>query len=277
MDTQGRVLYVGKAKSLRQRIPVLFPGPVGSPAPDGPDGGQADHVEWMVVGTEAEALLLEHNLIKEYQPRYNVRLKDDKSYPWLAVTVEDDWPRPAVVRGRKRSGVRYFGPYPNVGAIRETLDLLLRSFPVRTCSDAKFRRHERLGRPCLMYHIERCSGPCVGAVTHEEYDQMVADLTAFLSGDTAPLEKGLETAMREASSALEFERASVLRDKLEAVRAADAVRQMELRHPEDLDVFGVAEDELEAAIQVFHVRSGQGGGTLGPVRRQGRGAGPEAS
>jgi excinuclease ABC subunit C len=218
---------------------------------------QADHVEWMVVDTEAEALLLEHNLIKQFQPRYNVRLKDDKSYPWLAVTVDDTWPRPAVVRGRKRSGVRYFGPYPNVGAIRETLDLLLHSFPVRTCSDTKFRRHERLGRPCLLFHIERCSGPCVGAVDRDQYDQMVADLISFLSGDTAPLEKGLETAMLHASGALEFERASVLRDKLEAVRAADAVRQMELRHPEDLDVIGLAEDELEAAVQVFHVRSGK--------------------
>ncbi len=257
VDAHGRILYVGKAKSLRQRIPAYFQDPSVLPPRTAQMVAQADHVEWMVVGSEAEALLLEHNLIKQFQPRYNVRLKDDKSYPWLAVTVEDDWPRPAVVRGRKRSGVRYFGPYPNVGAIRDTLDLLLRSFPVRTCSDAKFRRHERLGRPCLMYHIERCAGPCVGAVTHEEYDQLVADLIAFLSGDTAPLEKGLETAMREASSALEFERASVLRDKLEAVRAADAVRQMELRHPEDLDVFGVAEDELEAAVQVFHVRRGK--------------------
>ena len=160
-----------------------------------------------------------------------MRLKDDKSYPWLALTVSDEWPRPAVVRGRKRSGVRYFGPYPNVGAIRDTLDLLLRSFPVRTCSDTKFRRHERLGRPCLLYHIERCSGPCVGAVDHDEYDRMVADLISFLGGDTGPLERELEAAMQEASEALEFERASVLRDKLEAVRAADAVRQMELGQP----------------------------------------------
>jgi excinuclease ABC subunit C len=223
---------------------------------------QADHVEWMVVDSESEALLLEHNLIKQFQPRFNVRLKDDKSYPWLAVTVNEEWPRPAVVRGRKRSGVRYFGPYPNVGAIRETLDLLLRSFPVRTCSDAKFRRHQRLGRPCLLFHIERCSGPCVGEVTHEEYDRLVADLISFLGGDTGPLERGLEEAMRDASQGLEFERASVLRDKLEAVRAADAVRQMELASREDLDVFGLAEDELEAAVQVFHVRSGKVVGRL---------------
>jgi excinuclease ABC subunit C len=263
LDRDGRVLYVGKAKSLRQRLNSYFQDPGGLALRTAQMVQQADHVEWMVVDSESEALLLEHTLIKQFQPRFNVRLKDDKSYPWLALTVNDDWPRPAVVRGRKRSGVRYFGPYPNVGAIRETLDLLLRSFPVRTCSDTKFRRHERLGRPCLLFHIERCSGPCVGEVTHEEYDRLVADLISFLGGDTGPLERGLETAMREASQALEFERASVLRDKLEAVRAADAVRQMELTSQEDLDVFGLAEDELEAAVQVFHVRSGKVVGRLG--------------
>jgi excinuclease ABC subunit C len=257
VDRDGRVLYVGKAKSLRQRLNSYFQDPAGLGPRTAQLVHQADHVEWMVVDSESEALLLEHNLIKQNQPRYNVRLKDDKSYPWLAITVSDEWPRPAVVRGRKRSGVRYFGPYPNVGAIRETLDLLLRSFPVRTCSDAKFRRHQRLGRPCLLYHIERCSGPCVGAVGPEEYARMVDDLISFLGGDTGPLEKELEASMREASTALEFERASVLRDKLEAIRAADAVRQMELGRREDLDLFGVAEDELEAAVQVFYVRSGK--------------------
>jgi excinuclease ABC subunit C len=262
IDRDGRVIYVGKAKSLRQRLNSYFQDPLGLAPRTAQMVSQADHVEWMVVDSESEALLLEHNLITQFKPRYNVRLKDDKSYPWLAVTVNEEWPRPAVVRGRKRSGVRYFGPYPNVGAIRGTLDLLLRSFPVRTCSDTKFRRHERLGRPCLLFHIERCSGPCVGEVTHEEYDELVADLISFLSGETGPLERGLETAMQTASQALEFERASVLRDKLEAVRAADAVRQMELASQEDLDVFGLAEDELEAAVQVFHVRSGKVVGRL---------------
>ncbi len=257
VDADGRVLYVGKAKSLRSRVNSYFQDPVNLAPRTAQMVAAADHVEWMVVGTEAEALLLEHNLIKQFQPRFNVRLKDDKSYPWLALTVGDEWPKPAVVRGRKRKGVRYFGPYPNVGAIRGTLDLLLRSFPVRTCSDAKFRNHERLGRPCLLFHIERCSGPCVGAVTHEEYDRMVSDLATFLAGDTAPLERQIEAAMREASAALDFERAGALRDKLEAVRAADAVRQMELDRPEDLDVLGLAEDELEAAVQVFHVRAGR--------------------
>jgi excinuclease ABC subunit C len=257
VDKSGRPLYVGKAKSLRQRLNSYFQDPAGLAPRTAQMVQHADHVEWMVVDSEAEALLLEHNLIKQFQPRFNVRLKDDKSYPWLAITVNDEWPRPAVVRGRKRSGVRYFGPYPNVGAIRETLDLLLRSFPVRTCSDTKFRRHQRLGRPCLLFHIDRCSGPCVGAIDHDEYGGLVTDLTSFLSGDTGPLERNIETEMAEASKGLEFERASVLRDKLHAVRAADAVRQMELERPEDLDVFGLAEDELEAAVQVFHVRSGK--------------------
>jgi excinuclease ABC subunit C len=262
VDKDGRVLYVGKAKSLRQRLNSYFQDPHGLAPRTAQMVTQADHVEWMVVDSESEALLLEHSLIKQYQPRFNVRLKDDKSYPWLAVTVNEEWPRPAVVRGRKRAGVRYFGPYANVGAIRGTLDLLLRSFPVRTCSDTKFRRHERLGRPCLLYHIERCSGPCIGAVDHDEYERMVADLISFLGGDTGPLVRGLEVAMHEASRDLEFERASVIRDKLEAVRSADAVRQMELDRPEDLDVFGLAEDELEAAVQVFHVRSGKVVGRL---------------
>jgi excinuclease ABC subunit C len=262
VDADGRIIYVGKAKSLRQRLNSYFQDPLGLAPRTAGMVEHADHVEWMVVDTEAEALLLEHNLIQEFQPRYNVRLKDDKSYPWLAVTISDEWPRPAVVRGRKRKGVQYFGPYPNVGAIRETLDLLLHSYPVRTCSDAKLGRHQRLGRPCLLYHIERCSGPCIGAVEHPEYDQLVADLMAFLGGDTGPLERGLESAMKAAAAALEFERASVLRDKLEAVRAADAVRQMELGRPEDLDVIGLAEDELEAAVQVFNVRSGKVVGRL---------------
>jgi excinuclease ABC subunit C len=257
VDRDGRVIYVGKAKSLKHRVNSYFQDASGLAPRTAQMVSQADHVEWMVCGTEAEALLLEHNLIKQFQPRYNVRLKDDKSYPWLAITVSEEWPRPAVVRGRKRPGVKYFGPYPNAGAIRDTLDLLLRSFPVRTCSDTKFKRHRRLGRPCLMYHIERCAGPCVDAVDHDAYEAMVADLITFFGGDTAPLERELVTSMKQASESLEFERASVLRDKLEAVRAADSVRQMELGRKEDLDVFGLSGDELESAVQVFHVRSGK--------------------
>src|SRR5271165_902876 len=265
VDAEGRVLYVGKAKSLRHRLPNYFADPALLPPRTAQMVAQADHVEWVVVRTEVEALMLEYSLIQAHQPRFNVRLKDDKSYPWLAVTVDEEWPRPAVVRGKKRKGVRYFGPYGHVGAIRETLDLLVRSFPVRTCSDAKFKRHARLGRPCLLYDIERCSGPCVGAVDHDRYAQLVEELMQVLSGDTAKVLTGLESEMHEASDALEFERAARLRDRLGAVRKAAEAQQMVTERPEDFDVIGIAEDELEAAVQVFNVRRGRVVGRRGFV------------
>src|SRR5579863_3342022 len=186
-DGEGRVLYVGKAKSLRHRLPNYWQDSANLLPRTAQMVAQADHVEWVVVENEVDALILEHSLIQAHLPRYNVRLKDDKSYPWLAITLDDEWPRPAVVRGRKRKGVRYFGPYGHAYAIRSTLDLLIRSFPVRTCSDTKFIRHKRLGRPCLLFDIDRCSGPCVGAVDHEAYDGYVNDLMRFLSGDTEPI------------------------------------------------------------------------------------------
>ncbi len=257
LDADGRVLYVGKAKSLRHRLSNYWQDPAGLPPRTAQMVALADRVEWVVVATEVEALMLEHSLIQAHRPRFNVRLKDDKSYPWLAVTVSEEWPRPMVYRGRKRKGVRYFGPYGHVGALRETLDLLLRSFPVRTCSDTKFRRHERLGRPCLLYDIERCSGPCVGAVGHAQYARLLDDLTRFLSGETAPIVDRLERQMNEASAALEYERAARLRDQLDAVRKAAETQQMVSEQPEDFDVVGIAEDELEAAVQVFHVRKGR--------------------
>jgi excinuclease ABC subunit C len=225
LDAEGRVLYVGKAKSLRHRVANYLQDPGALLPRTAQMVAQADRVEWVVVDTEVDALILEHSLIQAHKPRFNIRLKDDKSYPWLAVTVSEEWPRPMVFRGRKRKGVRYFGPYGHVGALRDTLDLLLRSFPVRTCSDNKFRRHARLGRPCLLYDIDRCSGPCVGAVDHQRYEVMVEDLMRFLSGDTAPVVRSLEAEMHAA--------------------------------PEDLDVVGIAEDDLEAAVQVFHVRRGR--------------------
>jgi excinuclease ABC subunit C len=256
-DAEGRVLYVGKAKSLRHRLPnywqdssVLLPRTAQMVA-------QADHVEWVVVESEVDALILEDSLIKAHQPRYNVRLKDDKSYPWLAVTLNEEWPRPAVVRGRKRKGVRYFGPYGHAGAIRSTLDLLVRSFPVRTCSDTKFVRHERLGRPCLLYDIDRCSGPCVGAVDHEAYDGYLRDLMGFLSGDTEPVLERLESEMLAASADLEFERAARLRDRIAVVHKAAEAQQMVSDRPEDFDVIGVADDPLEASVQIFHIRRGR--------------------
>ncbi|MHB1582925.1 MAG: excinuclease ABC subunit UvrC [Acidimicrobiales bacterium] len=265
LDADGRVLYVGKAKSLRHRLPNYWQDPSVLPARTAQMVAQAERVEWVVVATEVEALMLEHSLIQAHQPRFNVRLKDDKSYPWLAVTVGDEWPRPAVVRGRKRKGVRYFGPYGHVGALRDTLDLLLRSFQVRTCSDTKFRRHERLGRPCLLYDIERCSGPCVGAVGHDEYAAMVDDLMKFLEGDTAPVVAHLEEEMRAAADELDFERAARLRDRVAAVHKAAETQLMVSERPEDLDVVGIADDELEAAVEVFHVRRGRVVGRAGFV------------
>jgi excinuclease ABC subunit C len=256
-DAEGRVLYVGKAKSLRHRLPNYWQDSAKLPPRTAQMVAQADHVEWVVVDSEVDALILEHSLIQAHLPRYNVRLKDDKSYPWLAVTLNEEWPRPAVVRGRKRKGVRYFGPYGNAGAIRSTLDLLVRSFPVRTCSDTKFTRHQRLGRPCLLYDIERCSGPCVGAVDHEAYDGYVVDLMRFLSGDTEPVLAGLEAAMLAASDGLQFERAARLRDRIAAVHKAAETQQMVSDRAEDFDVVGLAEDPLEASVQIFRVRRGR--------------------
>ena len=213
-DAQGRVIYVGKASSLRQRLSNYF----GDPRYMHPRTAQmvatAESVEWTTVRNEVEALMLEYSLIKEHDPRFNVRLRDDKSYPFLAVTVDEQWPRALVMRGRKRKGTRYFGPYAHAYAIRDTLDELLRSFPIRTCSPAKFRQHERLGRPCLLYHIEKCTGPCVGEIDEMPYRQLVDELCDFLDGDTEPIVKRLDAEMREAATALEFEKAARLRDRL---------------------------------------------------------------
>jgi excinuclease ABC subunit C len=256
-DVEGRVVYVGKAKSLRSRLNSYF----GDPRSMLPRTTQmvqtAATVEWIEVRNEVEALMLEYSLIKAHHPRFNIRLRDDKSYPFLAVTLADEWPRPRVMRGAKRKGVRYFGPYAHAYAIRETLDLLLRTFPVRTCSDNKFTRHERLGRPCLLFHIEKCVGPCVGEVTHEEYQRLVDDLVAFLDGNTEAVVAGLEADMVDAAEHLEYERAARMRDRLVSVRKAIEKQQMVAERSEDLDVIGLADDDLEASVQVFFVRKGR--------------------
>lgn len=264
-DAHGRVIYVGKAKSLRQRLSNYFQNPANMPARTAQMVDTADSVEWIQVRNDVEALLLEYSLIKQHQPRFNVRLKDDKSYPFLAVTLDDEWPRATVMRGAKRKGTRYFGPYGQAYAIRETLDLLLRTFPIRTCSDNKLGRHERLGRPCLLFHIEKCSGPCVGEVTREEYDRLVAELIDFLDGETDTIVKRLETEMSAASDELEFERAARVRDRLAAVRKAIEKQQMVVEKSEDLDVIGLYGDDLEASVQVFFVRRGRVVGRKGFV------------
>lgn len=254
-DAHGRVIYVGKAKSLRSRLGNYFGSNL--PVRTAQMVASADSVEWIQVDNDVEALMLEFSLIKTHRPRFNIRLVDDKSYPFLAVTVGDDWPRPMVMRGAKRKGVRYFGPYGHAYAIRETLDLLLRTFPLRTCSDNKFNRHEKLGRPCLLFHIEKCSGPCVGEVDRTRYAELVAELLDFLDGDTDTIVKRLEREMREAADDLAFERAARLRDKLTSVRKAIEKQQMVAERDEDLDVIGIADDDLEAAVQVFFVRRGR--------------------
>lgn len=214
-------------------------------------------VEWIEVRNEIEALMLEFNLIKEHRPRFNVRLRDDKSYPFLALTLDEQWPRAVVMRGRKRKGTKYFGPYPHAYAIRETLDLLLRTFPVRTCAPSKFKEHERLGRPCLLFHIEKCSGPCVNEVSTDEYQVFVRGLTDVLNGDADGILKDLEVAMREASSALDFEKAARLRDRLAAVKRVTEKQQVVGDNNDSVDVIGLFDDDLEASVQVFYVRHGR--------------------
>ena len=217
----------------------------------------AETVEWIEVRNEIEALMLEFNLIKEHRPRFNIRLRDDKSYPFLALTLDEQWPRAVVMRGRKRKGTKYFGPYPHAYAIRETLDLLLRTFPVRTCAPSKFKEHERLGRPCLLFHIEKCSGPCVNEVTTDDYQVFVRGLTDVLNGDAEGITKDLEVAMREASSALDFEKAARLRDRLAAVKRATEKQQVVGDNNDSIDVIGIFDDDLEASVQVFYVRHGR--------------------
>jgi excinuclease ABC subunit C len=256
-DGAGRVIYVGKATNLRARLSNYFADPRGMHPRTAAMVAAAASVEWIEVRNEVEALMLEYNLIKEHRPRFNVRLRDDKSYPFLAVTVDDEWPRATVMRGTRRRGTRYFGPYAQAYAIRETLDLMLRPFPVRTCGDGKFLQHSRLGRPCLLFHIEKCSGPCVGAVDADTYRSHVEGLCRFLAGDAEDTMATLEASMREASDELDYERAGRIRDRLIAVRKASERQQMVGTRDEDADVVAVVEDELEAAVQVFFVRHGR--------------------
>lgn len=264
-DADGRVIYVGKARNLRQRLSNYFQNPANLPTRTAQMVTTAETVEWIQVANEVEALMLEYTLIQRHQPRFNVRYRDDKSYPFLAVTVSDEWPRAMVMRGSKKKGVRYFGPYGHAYAIRETLALLQRTFPIRTCSDNKLERHQKLGRPCLDFHIEKCSGPCVGEIDKPDYDKLVDELLEFLEGDTDHIIKRLETQMNDAAGALEFELAARCRDRLISVRKAIEKQQMVLEKTEDTDVIGIASDELEAAVQVFYVRRGRVVGRKGFV------------
>lgn len=264
-DVHGRVIYVGKASNLRQRVSNYFQDPALLHPRTAQMVETAETVEWVTVRNEVEALILEFSLIKEHRPRFNVRLRDDKSYPFLAVTTDEEWPRALVMRGRTRKGTRYFGPFPHAYAIRDTLDLLLRTFPIRTCSPSKFNQHHKLGRPCLLFHIEKCSGPCVGEVSEQEYANLVKDFCNFLDGDTDEVVQRLQNDMSLASKNLEYEKAARLRDRLQSVAKAIEKQQIVGERNEDIDLIGIAQDELEAAVQVFYVRKGRVVGRKGFV------------
>ncbi|MGH3727671.1 MAG: excinuclease ABC subunit UvrC [Micromonosporaceae bacterium] len=264
-DPHGRVIYVGKAKSLRSRLNSYFADFVGLHPRTQQMVSTASSVDWVVVGTEVEALQLEYSWIKEYDPRFNVRYRDDKSYPYLAVTVGEEYPRLQVMRGAKRKGVRYFGPYAHAWAIRETLDLLLRVFPARTCSAGVFKRAHQIGRPCLLGYIGKCSAPCVDRVSADEHRGIVDDFCDFMAGRTDTMIRRVERQMRAASGELDFERAARLRDDLAALRRAMEKQAVVLPDGTDADVVAFAEDPLEAAVRVFHVRGGRVRGERGWV------------
>ena len=256
-DVQGRVIYVGKAINLRSRVSSYFADPKTLHPRTASMMSFADKVEWIEVRNEVEALLLEYALIKEHKPRFNIRLQDDKSFPFMAITTDEEWPRAMMFRGKRRKGVRYFGPYVHPGAIRDTLELLLRTFPVRTCAASKFKQHERLGRPCLLFHIEKCSGPCVGEVSAAEYKVHVDGLMKFLDGDNTEIVEAMEQQMIAASEATDYERAAKIRDRLTAIHQVLEKQQMVGAQEDDIDVIGIAQDEITAAVQIFFVRKGR--------------------
>jgi excinuclease ABC subunit C len=262
-DPSGRVIYVGKAKSLRSRLSSYFADLAALHPRTLAMVTTAAKVEWTVVRTEVEALQLEYSWIKEFDPRFNVRYRDDKSYPYLAVTLDEEYPRAMVMRGRKKRGVRYFGPYAHAWAIRETLDQLLRVFPVRSCSKGVFQRARSSGRPCLLGYIGKCSAPCVGRVDGDKHRAIVNDLVAFLEGQTGTYIRRLERQMKSAASELDFERAARLRDDIAALRRAMEQNAVVLGDATDADVVALADDPLEVAVQIFYVRGGRVRGQRG--------------
>ncbi|MFF2125557.1 excinuclease ABC subunit UvrC [Streptomyces olivochromogenes] len=264
-DEHRRVIYVGKAKSLRQRLASYFQDLAGLHPRTRTMVTTAASVEWTVVSTEVEALQLEYSWIKEFDPRFNVKYRDDKSYPYLAVTMNEEFPRVQVMRGHKRKGVRYFGPYGHAWAIRDTVDLLLRVFPVRTCSAGVFKNAARTGRPCLLGYIGKCSAPCVGRVSDEEHRELAEEFCDFMAGRTGTYIRRLEQQMTDAAEEMEYERAARLRDDIEALKKAMEKNAVVLADATDADLMAVAEDELEAAVQIFHVRGGRVRGQRGWV------------
>jgi excinuclease ABC subunit C len=264
-DEHRRVIYVGKAKSLRQRLANYFQDLASLHPRTRTMVTTAASVEWTVVSTEVEALQLEYSWIKEFDPRFNVKYRDDKSYPYLAVTMNEEFPRVQVMRGQKRKGVRYFGPYGHAWAIRDTVDLLLRVFPVRTCSAGVFKNAARTGRPCLLGYIGKCSAPCVDRVSADEHRDLAEDFCDFMAGRTGTYIRRLEQQMKDAAEEMEYERAARLRDDIGALKKAMEKSAVVLADATDADLIAVAEDELEAAVQIFHVRGGRVRGQRGWV------------
>ncbi|MEU0603724.1 excinuclease ABC subunit UvrC [Streptomyces sp. NPDC006393] len=264
-DEHRRVIYVGKAKSLRQRLANYFQDLANLHPRTRTMVTTAASVEWTVVSTEVEALQLEYSWIKEYDPRFNVKYRDDKSYPYLAVTMNEEFPRVQVMRGHKKKGVRYFGPYGHAWAIRDTVDLLLRVFPVRTCSAGVFKNAARTGRPCLLGYIGKCSAPCVGRISAEDHRELAEEFSDFMAGRTGTYLRRLEQQMAQAAEEMEYERAARLRDDIEALKKAMEKNAVVLADATDADLIAVAEDELEAAVQIFHVRGGRVRGQRGWV------------
>jgi excinuclease ABC subunit C len=264
-DAERRVIYVGKAKSLRPRLSSYFQDISGLHQRTQQMVLTAASVEWTVVSTEVEALALEYSWIKEFDPRFNVKYRDDKSYPWLAVTVSEEFPRVTVMRGAQRKGVRYFGPYGHAWAIRDTVDTLLRVFPMRSCSAGVFRRSKAIGRPCLLGDIGKCAAPCVGRVDADEHREIVNDFLAFMGGQTAGFTKRIEQRMQEASDNEEYELAAKLRDDLGALRRVLEKQTVVFGDGTDADVLGFVDDPLEVAVQIFSVRGGRIRGQRGWV------------
>ncbi|MFG3020269.1 excinuclease ABC subunit UvrC [Streptomyces sp. NPDC048254] len=264
-DEHRRVIYVGKAKSLRQRLANYFQDLTSLHPRTRTMVTTAASVEWTVVSTEVEALQLEYSWIKEYDPRFNVKYRDDKSYPYLAVTMNEEFPRVQVMRGHKKKGVRYFGPYGHAWAIRDTVDLLLRVFPVRTCSAGVFKNATRTGRPCLLGYIGKCSAPCVDRISPEDHRELAEEFCDFMAGRTGTYLRRLEKQMMEAAEEMQYERAARLRDDIEALKKAMEKNAVVLADATDADLIAVAEDELEAAVQIFHVRGGRVRGQRGWV------------
>jgi excinuclease ABC subunit C len=256
-DARGQVIYVGKARSLRPRLSSYFQDPAGLHPRTQSMVHTAARVDWVVVRNEVEALSLEYAWIKEFDPRFNVKYRDDKSYPYLAVTLSDEYPRVLVVREAKRKGTRYFGPFAHAWAIRDTLDELLKVFPVRSCRDGVFTRATQVGRPCLLGYIGKCSAPCVGRISPADHRSLVQDFCTFMSGQGESFIRDLDRQMRDAASDQRYEEAARLRDRAGALRRAMERNTVVFPDGTDADLIGIADDELEAAVQVFHVREGR--------------------